>query len=362
MTRERARGTVLFVARVGHFGGSVVSLRVLLEHLDPAIGRVVAVTGGTPAEKAYRASEAVDDVVPIRWRGWRAIPAAARLAGWALRNRRDLLAVHANGSADLLLALPAALVSGRPLVAWIHDQRLKRRAVQAAPLLRACRGRIRWVANSRHTARTLVEHGLARPGDVEVAHPPVDPARVVAERRPAEGGPRIAYAGGDTRRKGFHLLPAVLDGLAGTSARLLVFTNRHAERPEAIRRTWERLDSDPRVEVAGRRDDVREVYARADVVFVPALQESFGRLVAEAMVNGIPVVASDLPAVRELVGDDEAGLLFEPGDAAAAVEAIRRMIGDPERRERAGAAGRERARAFRPEATVPVLERAYLGG
>ena len=63
--------------------------------------------------------------------------------------------------------------------------------------------------------------------------------------------------------------------------------------------------------------------------------------------NGIPVVATDIPALRHLLGDG-AGLLFPVGDTAAAAEAIRDLVTDPEQRQRAGAIGKERGAAFLP--------------
>jgi len=53
--------------------------------------------------------------------------------------------------------------------------------------------------------------------------------------------------------------------------------------------------------VRGRTLDVSQAYGRADIVLCPSREESFGRIAAEAMMNSIPVVASDIPAYRELV-------------------------------------------------------------
>ena len=60
----------------------------------------------------------------------------------------------------------------------------------------------------------------------------------------------------------------------------------------------------------------------------PSVLESFCRVAAEAMLNGIPVVGSDLAPIRALLGDDEAGLLFPVGDTHRAAEAIARLVAD----------------------------------
>jgi phosphatidyl-myo-inositol alpha-mannosyltransferase len=69
------------------------------------------------------------------------------------------------------------------------------------------------------------------------------------------------------------------------------------------------------------------------------------------MLNGIPVVGSDLPPIRELLGDDEAGVIVPVGDTAAAAAAVTRLVGDEGLRARLGASGRRRALAYDP-ATV----------
>jgi glycosyltransferase involved in cell wall biosynthesis len=72
--------------------------------------------------------------------------------------------------------------------------------------------------------------------------------------------------------------------------------------------------------------------------------ESFGIVLIEAMACGLPCVATEYPGVRAVIDHGKTGLLVEPGDPAAAAEAIRRLIAaGPEGRDRIGAAGRAKA-------------------
>ena len=103
--------------------------------------------------------------------------------------------------------------------------------------------------------------------------------------------------------------------------------------------------------IRGKVTDVRLAYAQCDVVVCPSVLDSFCRVAAEAMVNGIPVVGSDLPPIRELLGDDEAGLVVPVKDPRAVAAAVERLVRDPQLRARLGAAGRERSAAYGP-ATV----------
>lgn len=92
-------------------------------------------------------------------------------------------------------------------------------------------------------------------------------------------------------------------------------------------------------------DDLLEgLYATADVFLFPTFYEGFGLPVLEAMVRGVPVVCSDIAALREVAGD--AAVTFDPSDTAAIATAVERVLGSAELRERLRMAGRERAASF----------------
>lgn len=83
------------------------------------------------------------------------------------------------------------------------------------------------------------------------------------------------------------------------------------------------------------------LYARSDVVVVPSRAEGFGIVAAEALRHGLPVIASDLPSLRAVVG--RAGALVRPGDVSALARAIATGR-DPAVRRRWARAARARAR------------------
>jgi glycosyltransferase involved in cell wall biosynthesis/peptidoglycan/xylan/chitin deacetylase (PgdA/CDA1 family) len=103
-----------------------------------------------------------------------------------------------------------------------------------------------------------------------------------------------------------------------------------------------------RVELAGAltRDQVAAELAAADVLVAPSVPTKQGRregipvVLMEAMSSGLPVVASRISGIPELVQDDVSGLLAPPGDAAALAAALRRLADDPGLRARLGVAGR----------------------
>lgn len=101
------------------------------------------------------------------------------------------------------------------------------------------------------------------------------------------------------------------------------------------------------VRLMGRRDDIGELLAAADVAVLPSRWEARSLLAQEALRLGVPLVATAVGGVPELVG--EAAELVPYGDAAALGEAVARLLGDPGRREELAAAGRAQAATWPTE-------------
>lgn len=111
--------------------------------------------------------------------------------------------------------------------------------------------------------------------------------------------------------------------------------------------------------LAGYRADAPELLAGADVCVVPSIwQEAFGLAALEPMTYGIPVIASRVGGIPEVVIDGETGLLTEPGDEGALEGALRLLLSQPAERERLGRNGLRRARTeFSREKAIRELIR-----
>jgi glycosyltransferase involved in cell wall biosynthesis len=117
-----------------------------------------------------------------------------------------------------------------------------------------------------------------------------------------------------------------------------------------------------RVHVLGRVEP-RDWLARADVFVHTSRWEGFGIVLLEAMLNRLPVVATRVSAVPEIVVDGVTGLLADAGDADAIASSLRQLLDDASRRQALGEAGYERVRAEfsvgrMTERTIAVYEEA----
>ncbi len=359
------RRTVLFVSVPTGVGGSTRSLATVLGSLDGDADRVLA---GPPTGKFVGLvgdNGAAETVLPLidhrpSWRPLRRAWSALRLAWWVWRHRRWLSAIHANGLKELSLALPAALLGRVRLVVWVHNFLLPPSVKLLGPLWRLLLPRmdVRWAAVSPLAADLAAGAGLVARDDVVIVPNPIDPADVVAGDRADHTPVTVAYLGAPRAYKGFPDLPAIVEA-TDPSVRWLVFSH---PTDDDLAPTWDRLralEAEGRLEIRGKLTDVRQAYACCDIVVCPSVRESFCRVAAEAMLNGIPVVGTDLEPIRDLLGDDEAGLVVPVGDPTAAGAAVMRLATDADLRARLGEAGRGRAARFAPAAVRRQLLRLY---
>jgi glycosyltransferase involved in cell wall biosynthesis len=114
-------------------------------------------------------------------------------------------------------------------------------------------------------------------------------------------------------------------------------------RPEMEAKAGE-LDLSETVIFTGIRRDVPEILALLDVFVLPSLWEGLPVALLEAMAAGLPVVATRVGGVPEVVIDGVTGLLVPPRDPEALSETILRLLQDSDLRHRMGQAGQERVR------------------
>ena len=213
------------------------------------------------------------------------------------------------------------------------------------------RGFVRWalrisdaiVAISSYTAREIARFANAPVVVIPYTLPFAEGESKA--RLPHSGGFQVLFVGRLVERKGVkHLIDAVRRMPGDLRARLVVI----GDGPE--RQRLEALGG--QVEFRGRVSDeeLRATYARSDVLVLPSIvdargdTEGLGVVLLEAMSYGVPVVASDIGGITDIVEHDSSGLLVPPGDPAALAQALERLARDPALASRIGEAGEQRVR------------------
>lgn len=133
-----------------------------------------------------------------------------------------------------------------------------------------------------------------------------------------------------------------------------------ALRPELESRTAT-LGLTDRVRFVGARPDVPELLAAMDIFVFPSVSEGFGIAVVEAMASRLPVVASNVGPLPEIVIDGDTGALVPTADGPALAAAVNRLIDDEHLRRQLALAGRARVEArFTDRHMVGTLESLYI--
>ena len=224
------------------------------------------------------------------------------------------------------------------------------------------------------TARRL---GLCKGGTIEAIGNGSDPAKF----RPAAPGddtrarlraalgtpidkPVIAMIGRLVAEKGYPELFRAMK--IATNAELWVVGDRLAsDHAQSIDADIKMVEADPelskRIRFLGYRADVPELLRAVDVFTLPSHREGMPRSIVEAMLSGLPVIATDIRGSREEVIDGTTGLLVPLRNEAALGAALKKIASDPGMRARMGEAGLVRARALYDEAKVVEKQMHLLG-
>ena len=169
----------------------------------------------------------------------------------------------------------------------------------------------------------------------------VDVDTALRRSRSATGPVEIISVGRLAEPKDFSTLIAAMARLAPGTAKLRVLGDGPLR--QALESQIAELGVAGIVELAGEVPDVRPYLAESDVFVLSSRSEGMPLSVLEAMAAELPVVASAVGGLNEVVVDGETGLLTEAGNVGSLTDALERLIGDLELRTRLGTGGRLRA-------------------
>jgi len=188
-----------------------------------------------------------------------------------------------------------------------------------------------------------------------------DRAELRARFNLPEEGPIVGCAARAVPEKGVHHLFRAFDQLcdrsSGPTPSLVYFGDGpHFDRLNALQ---QKLRHPAQVRLPGYVERARHWLGACTVAVVPSVwEEAFGLSALEPMAAGVPVIASNVGGIPEVVRDGLEGFLVPPGDETALAEALEKLLGDSELRTTLGTRGRARAvECFSREKQLDVLVR-----
>jgi len=362
-SRGHERPRILQLLATGGNGGAQESYTGLLLRLDRSRYdvRALSLSAGSAVQRlrglgvAVDVIEEPDDEVAVR-----------ELARWLRREEIDL--VHAHMYRAEVVGTRAAIAAGTPVImATVHSSRV--RSPEDVALLAGLTGHMdRLIVPSESIAAKVRAEGRrgARfaviPNGVDLARfaGPASPSTLRRDFGIPADAPLLGVIARLEPEKGHrHLLdamPAIMR--AAPDARLVIVGE--GSQADALRAHARRLRIAGAVVFTGRRDDVSALTADLTIAVLPSLREAQGISILEAMARRVPVVASAVGGIPEVITDGVDGLLVPPAQPAALAGAVVRLLRDAGLRRRIGEAGHATVRdRFSIDAQVRRIEAVY---
>lgn len=237
----------------------------------------------------------------------------------------------------------------RPLHRVLED-----RAYRTATLL---------TAPSRASADVLERRFGVPPPRIRVVPWGINASKFQERRHTPGSSPTLLYTGPHEPRKGLDTLLRSIALLRREGVPVRLVTAGGGPQLPELQRLARTLGISDHVQFLGYvhdPDDTRLplLYAQADIFVLPSLREGFGLVLVEAMASGLPVVATNVSSIPEVVGND--AVLVPPGDPRALAGSLHALINDPKLRTDLGERGRHRiATRFGWNRVIPTLLSAY---
>lgn len=346
-------------------GGTERQMSELIRRLSPERFAVHVACFEKAGAWLPRVAERAVSIVEFPIRGFARPATAAAMLSFARWCRRQRIAVVQ--TCDLyanIFGLPGAALAGVPVRIGSRRElnpdktpgqiRLQRQAYRCATKV---------VANSVAARRILEEEGVAS-GSIAVIPNGVEAGRYPERREDVTCPVRTVITVANLRPEKSHetligaasLLaadfPAVQFQIVGDGP-------RRAELEAVVRaRGLERT-----VAFLGHREDVPQLLAAADVFVLPSVSEAFPNGAIEAMAAGLPVVASSVGGLLDLIEPERTGLLVAPGDPQALAQALRRLFTNRSLARQLGQSARAQVQQrYSFERMVTSFEELYLAG
>lgn len=207
------------------------------------------------------------------------------------------------------------------------------------------------IAVSKHTANEIARRLRFPRSRISVVHHGVEPLNVPSPERCESilrglgvTRPFVLHMGTLQVRKNLERVVAAFEAAGGSAQ--LVLAGSHGYGADRILDRIDRSLFRARIRLTGHvADDVRAcLYASAEVLLFPSMEEGFGLPAIEAFSVGLPVITSDVSAVAEVAGD--AAMLVDPRSVGEIAEALERVLERGELREELVRKGSERVRQF----------------
>lgn len=359
--------TICYLDHAPYEGGAEVSLKELLEQLVKNENYHLVVIAPPNAPYLAQHNSRIHHIpFTFHWNAYKFLVPLLydflRLLFILITVRPDI--IHANTRvtnqlAGMVFLIRRFIISLRntTIINHVRDKDqlrwISRRLIDQADLL---------IANSKKVASFLAECGVTN--DIEVIYNGVDITRF-NHKSYTWDQPTILFIGQLYPRKGVdYLLRAFKKVLEMYPEARLQIVGEDMTPNQEYRPLYQKLAQEQgiqdKVTWLGYRTDVPDLLAQSEIFVLPALEEPFGRVVIEAMSASVPVVATEVGGIPEILQEGVQGYIVEPGNEEALSQAMIALLKQPSMSEDMGVQGRLRVQNhFSLDTHVKRIESCY---
>jgi len=244
----------------------------------------------------------------------------------------DIVHTHLFG-ADFYGRLAAKLAGVKKIISTEQNLNLNESGLKKIAKKWTAKLANRIVASSEAIKKYLIEREGVPAEKIEVIYNGVEVEKFLnLSRNYRVSRPVVGSVGRLSRQKGFNYLikaaaeiPDIQVSIAGVG-----------EKKASLIRQIIALGLEKQIHLAGLQKDTAAFMNGLDIFVLPSRWEGFGIVILEAGLSGLPVIASRVDGILEIIEDGKDGILFDPGDVADLVAKVKKLLADPAERERLG--------------------------
>lgn len=360
-----AKPKILYIVTQGSWGGAQKYVFDLAANLTDEFEVTVA-AGSDGAELFYRLPPTIKTHIFKRLkreiRPLSDLAAVFQIARFLKREKFDL--VHLNSSKAGLIGALANALAGHPSKVlftahgWVYlevlpwlTKKLYVLIEMAAAYLRdytivLCE-REKKIASLYETAKensvAVIPHGLDL---VRLNFWPRNKAREILALDAGKDGWLVGAIANNYLTKGLSYLDEAAAALKNKGVRVVVIGEQFEEE-------W------PNLITLGAKPDAYQYLKAFDIFVLPSTKEGFPYVILEAMAAGVPIVATSIGAIPEILEDKKSGLLVNPADSRALAQAVLELLGDENLRHRLAAAALRKSKNFDFQNTLEKTKALY---
>lgn len=166
----------------------------------------------------------------------------------------------------------------------------------------------------------------------------------------------IGYVGRLSEVKGCNILIQAVKQLTIKYKLIIVGDGEDKEKLENLTKN---LDLKDNIKFLGAIAEVETIYPVFDIVVIPSISEAFSLVTIEAQISGVPIIGSNIPALSEIITDEDNGLLFTVNDVDILAKKIEYLFHNQELRKKIIKNGKEKAKQYNYQNFVNNLNRIY---